>query len=183
MDMDVVWYFRLFYIAIASMAFSFLLAAIIKPKRMGRPEMTRPMQVVSMASFIGLCVWLWFIPFSINPAFWVGLVVIILGQAVYALGFFAMREYPERKKVIVDWGIYGVSRHSHLLASVITILGVIIMGWNTQSTLYLFLWLYFVLDIAFNHYAILYEEKRNVEKFGQEYVDYMKRVPRYFPLK
>jgi len=27
---------------------------------------------------------------------------------------------------------------------------------------------------------VLNEEKLNRERFGQEYVDYMKRVPRYF---
>jgi protein-S-isoprenylcysteine O-methyltransferase Ste14 len=183
MDTEVAWYFRVFYIYIVSTALSFLLPAIIRPKRMGMPEMTRPMRVVSMVSFIGLCVWLWFIPFSINPAFWIGIVVIVFGLVVFALGFIAMREHPEKKQVIVDWGIYGASRHSHLLAGVIITLGVIIIGWNTQSMLYLFLWLYFVLDIVFTHFAILYEEKRNVEKFGQEYVDYMKRVPRYFSIK
>jgi len=183
MDMEVAWYFRLFYIPLASMAVSFLLPAIIRPKRMGRPELTKPMQVGSMVSFVGFCVWLWFIPFSINPAFWVGVGVIILGEVVFALGFIAMREHPEKKQVIVDWGIYKISRHSHMMAGAITTLGAIIIGWNTQSVLYLFLWLYFALDIAFIHFATLYEEKRNIAKFGQEYADYMKRVPRYLSLK
>ncbi len=183
MDMDVAWYFRVFYIYLASAAVSFLLATIIKAKRMGMPEMTGPMRVASMVSFIGLCVWLWFIPFSISPAFWTGIVVIVFGLVVFTLGFIAMREHPEKKQVIVDWGIYKISRHSHHLAGVIMVLGVIIIGWNTQSILYLFLWLYFVLDIIFIHFSTLYEEKRDIEKFGQEYVDYMKRVPRYFPIK
>jgi len=30
------------------------------------------------------------------------------------------------------------------------------------------------------HFGVLSEEKSNVERFGQEYADYMKRVPRYF---
>jgi len=33
------------------------------------------------------------------------------------------------------------------------------------------------------HYGILNEEKINIEKFGQEYADYMKRVPRYLLIK
>jgi len=39
---------------------------------------------------------------------------------------------------------------------------------------------YFIFTIMVMHYGILNEEKINIEKFGQEYADYMKRVPRYF---
>jgi protein-S-isoprenylcysteine O-methyltransferase Ste14 len=57
------------------------------------------------------------------------------------------------------------------------------MGWNTSSLVYVLVWLYFVLDVIFSHFYILMEEKVNTEKFGQEYVDYMKRVPRYLFVK
>ena len=183
MDMDVAWYFRLFYIPIASGIIAYLLSVIIKAKRMGMPEIGKPMMILSMISFIGLCVWLWFVPFSINPAFWVGLGIIIFGHVVNSLAYSAMREHPEKKKVVVDWGIYKVTRHPHFMHSVITTLGVIVMGWNTASPVYMFLWLYFVLNIVFNHFGILREEKVTAEKLGQEYVDYMKRVPRYFSIK
>jgi len=183
MGMDTVWYLRLFYIYLASMGLSYLLSLVIKPKRMTAPEIGKPMMVFSMISFIGLAVWLWFVPFSINPAFWVGLVIIIFGHVVNSLAYSAMREHPEKKKVVVDWGIYKVTRHPHFLHGVIIALGVIVMGWNTASPVYMFLWLYLVLDIVFNHFAILREEKGTAEKFGQEYVDYMKSVPRYFSIK
>ena len=69
------------------------------------------------------------------------------------------------------------------MAIILATLGVIIMGWNTQSIMYIFLWVYFVLYVILTHFALLSEEKINIEKFGQEYADYMKRVPRYFPIK
>ncbi|HEY92270.1 MAG TPA: DUF1295 domain-containing protein [Dehalococcoidia bacterium] len=124
----------------------------------------------------------WFVTFSINLAFWIGLGIIIFGEVVYTLGYIAMREHPEKKQVVVDWGIYKVSRHSHILAGIICLLGVIVMGWNTASVMYLILWVYFVLYVALNHYGALNEEKLNIERFGQEYVDYMTKVPRYFLL-
>jgi protein-S-isoprenylcysteine O-methyltransferase Ste14 len=65
----------------------------------------------------------------------------------------------------------------------IVLLGTIIMGWNTKSTVYLIVWIYFLLHVIFNHFAILYEEEKDVQKFGQEYEEYVKRVPRYFLLK
>jgi len=182
MDMDTVWYFRLFYIPILSAIIAYLLSVIIKAKRMTGPEIGKPMMILSMISFIGLCVWLWFVSFSINLAFWIGLGIIVFGHVVNSLAYSAMREHPEEKKVVVDWGIYKVTRHPHFYHGVITTLGVIVMGWNTGSMVYMFLWLYFVLDIIFNHFAILREEKAAITKFGQEYVDYMKRVPRYFSI-
>jgi protein-S-isoprenylcysteine O-methyltransferase Ste14 len=181
--MEVEWYFRLFYIPIASGLLAFLLTGVIKAKRMGAPEIGKPMMMLSMISFVGLCVWLWFVPFSINAAFWVGLGIIIFGHVVNSLAYSAMREHPEKKKVVVDWGIYKVTRHPHFMHGVITNLGVIVMGWNPDSMVYMFLWLYFVLDVVFNHFSMLREEKVTIEKLGQDYVDYMKRVPRYLSIK
>jgi len=181
--MDVAWYFRLFYIPILSGILAGLLTFVIKPKRMTGPAISQHMKIVSMISFVGLVVWLWFVPFSINLAFWIGICIIVFGHVVNSLAYIAMREHPEKKKAVVDWGIYKVTRHPHFQHGVITTLGTIVMGWNTASPIYLGLWGYLVLDIIFNHVAILQEEKGTTEKFGQEYVDYMKRVPRYFLIK
>ena len=181
--MEAAWYFRLFYIPIVVFGISGLLSMIIKSKRMTSPGPKKPWLIGSMISLIVFIALLWFVPFSINLAFWIGLGIIVFGEVVFALGYIAMREYPERKQAVVDWGIYKVSRHSHIMAGIITTLGVIIMGWNTGSIMYIILWVYFVLDVILSHFGLLSEEKINIEKFGQEYVDYMKRVPRYFLIK
>ena len=125
----------------------------------------------------------WFVTFSINLAFWIGIAIIVFGEVVFALGYIAMREHPEKKKTVVDWGIYKVSRHSHVLAGVICFLGTIVVGWNPSSLMYIVLWVYFVLYVTLSHFGVLNEEKLNIERFGQEYEDYMKRVPRYFLIK
>jgi len=65
------------------------------------------------------------------------------------------------------------------LAGIITNLGVIVMGWNLKSIIYIILWVYLVLNIIFTHFYVLMEEKINTEKFGQEYQDYMNKTPRY----
>ena len=178
--MDIVWYYRLFYIPIIIMAFGLLLAFILKAKRMGMPEGGKIWMTFQMISLIIFIVILWFVPFGVNLAFWIGLGIIIFGEVVFALGFIAMQEHPEKKQKVVDWGIYRISRHSHQLAGIITDLGVIIMGWNPDSLIYLILWIYLILQVIFNHFYILMEERKNIEKFGQEYKDYMKRTPRYF---
>ncbi len=177
--MDIHWHFRLFYMPILNFLVSFLLSMIIKAKRMGRPELSRPLMIGSMIGLIGGCVLLWFVPFRINAAFWIGICIVVFGQVVFALGYSAMREHPEKQRAVVDWGIYRISRHSHIMASMITLFGTIVMGWNPKSVLYIVVWGYFIFTIVFNHFGILHEEKVNIEKFGQEYKDYMNRTPRY----
>lgn len=135
---------------------------------------------VSMIFLVAGFALTWFVTYSINLAFWIGLGIVVFGGVVFALGYLAMREHPEKKKVVVDWGIYKISRHSHVLASLICMLGVVVMGWEKVSVIYIILWVYFVLYVIVAHFGILSEEKINVRKFGQEYMDYMKRVPRYF---
>lgn len=172
------WYFRLLYVNILSFVISFLLSVVIGAKRMGAPE-PKSRVIVSLMFFIVGCVLMWFTPFSIDLAFWIGLCIIVFGEVVFALGFIAMREYPEKKKAVVDWGIYKVSRHSHIIAGIICVLGVIVMGWNPASVMYMILWIYFVIFILMNHFYVLGEENVNLEKFGQEYTDYMNETPRY----
>jgi protein-S-isoprenylcysteine O-methyltransferase Ste14 len=177
--METAWYFRLFWVNFGWFIISWLLYFIIKAKRMAGPGPSRSWVMAFWASFITGWVLTWFVTYSINLAFWIGLVIIVFGEVVFALGYAAMREHPEKKQAVVDWGIYGVSRHSHVLAGIIVILGVVIMGWGSTSVAYILLWVYFVLYLILSHFGVLNEEKINVERFGQEYVDYMKKVPRY----
>ena len=177
------WYFRLFYIPILSFVISFALFGIMKAKRMTGAGPSKPFAVAYSLMLIGFCVLMWFVPFKINLPFWIGISIIVFGQVAFALGYSAMREHPEKKKAVVDWGIYRVSRHSHVLAGIIVDLGAIIMGWNLKSTTYLILWVYFILYVIISHLGVLSEEKINIEKFGQEYKDYMKKVPRYFLIR
>ena len=181
--METEWYFRLFYVHILWFIISWLLFGIIRAKRMSGPGPGKPLMLVYFVNLIGGWVLMWFVTFSINLAFWVGVGIIILGEVVFALGYIAMREHPEKKQAVVDWGIYRVSRHSHVLAAMICLLGVIVMGWNPTSVIYIILGVYFVLYVILGHFSVLNEEKRNIERFGQEYGDYMKRVPRYFLIK
>jgi len=178
--METAWYFKLFFVNLLWFIVSWLLFGIIKAKRMSGPGPSKPWVLGFWMSFIVGWVLTWFVTFSINLAFWIGIGIIVIGEVVFALGYAAMREHPEKKKTVVDWGIYKVSRHSHILAGIICLLGMIVMGWNPASIIYIILWVYFVLYVALSHFGVLNEEKLNIDRFGQEYKDYIKRVPRYF---
>jgi protein-S-isoprenylcysteine O-methyltransferase Ste14 len=175
--METAWYFRLFFVHLATFIVSWTLYGVLKAKRMGAPT-GRAWMLFFWIAFIVGWVLMWFIPFRINAAFWIGLAIIGLGEVLYALGFLAMREHPERKKAVVDWGIYRASKHSHIMAGDICLFGTLIVGW-AASTIYGILWIYFTLYLIVSHFYVLSEEKANIKKFGKEYEDYMKRTPRY----
>jgi len=181
--METTWYFRLFFVNISWFVISWLLFGIIRAKRMSGPGPSKAWMIAFWTALMVGWILTWFVTFSINLAFWIGIAIIVFGEVVFALGYIAMREHPEKKKTVVDWGIYKVSRHSHVLAGVICLLGTIVVGWNPSSLMYIVLWVYFVLYVTLSHFGVLNEEKLNMERFGQEYEDYMKRVPRYFLIK
>jgi len=181
--LETAWYFKLFFITIAWFIVGWLLYGIIKAKRMTGPGPGKSWMTGWGILFIAGLVLTWFNTFSINLAFWIGVGIIAIAEVVAALGYLAMREHPEKKQAVVDWGIYKVSRHSHVLSGLIGLLGVVIAGWNPSSITYIILWVYFVTYVIFSHVGVLNEENLNIERFGQEYTDYMKRVPRYFLIK
>jgi protein-S-isoprenylcysteine O-methyltransferase Ste14 len=45
--------------------------------------------------------------------------------------------------------------------------------------MYGILWIYFLFNVIMSELYVLSEEKANVEKFGEEYTEYMKRTPRW----
>ena len=177
--METEWYFRLFFVNLSWFLLSWALFSIIKAKRMTSPGPGKPWMIISTINMVVGWALTWFITYSINLAFWLGLAIIVFGLAVFALGYVAMREHPEKKQAVVDWGIYGVSRHSHVMAGLICLLGVVVMGWNPSSVLYIILWVYYAAQFVLSHFGVLSEEKLNIDRLGPEYGEYMKRVPRY----
>ncbi len=177
--MDGAWYCRLFYMPLINLFVSVLLYKIIRAERMTGPGPGRFWTILYFVELAVLCGILWFVPFRIDGAFWAGMCVILSGHVIFALGYIAMRAHPEREQAVVDWGIYGISRNSHMIAAKITILGVVIMGWNPHSMIYYVLWVYFLVELGLTHCYVLSEERMNIERFGNEYREYMKRVPRY----
>ena len=140
-------YLRLFYIPILNLIISIFLSKIIKATRMPRKGPSKRWSIFGLIEFAGMCILMWFVTFEIDLAFWVGICIIAFGHAIFSLGYGAMREHPEKKQALVDWGIYKISRHPHLLAGMITNLGTIVIGWNTEATMYIVLWVYFAFSI------------------------------------
>jgi protein-S-isoprenylcysteine O-methyltransferase Ste14 len=77
------------------------------------------------------------------------------------------------RHTLVTKGVFGIVRHPMYLA------GIVIFTFNPDITRN---WLtLIVLADAYFVYGALVEEKRLIRRFGQEYIDYMKNVPRFIP--
>lgn len=133
--------------------------------------------------------------FPVNPFVLTGLIepgfylpMFVIGWVVWAAGMVLVMApiimFPRRGGVakgksfvhttrLVDTGIYSVVRHPQYLGGILALF---------LTTFLLFPhWLFVVLGIpgiAVLYFSTTMEEKRLIEQFGNEYVDYMKRVPR-----
>ncbi len=87
--------------------------------------------------------------------------------------FGEIRETPN----VITKGVFSVVRHPIYLGSILTYLGLILM---TLSLLSVALW---VIIIIFYWFISRHEEKLLTERFGDEYLQYMMKVPMLFPLR
>jgi protein-S-isoprenylcysteine O-methyltransferase Ste14 len=75
-------------------------------------------------------------------------------------------------KVIVDDGVFGIVRHPQYLSMLLVEIGLVLIVQH---------WLILILSaicIILTYYGILLQDKILVRKFKDDYVEYMKKVPR-----
>lgn len=102
-----------------------------------------------------------------------------LGLVIYGLGillcFISVLNFAKPTASGVNLkGLYRVSRNPMYVAYFICFLGCVIL---TRSLILLVILLVFQISA---HWIILSEERWCIEKFGEEYINYMKKVRRYF---
>jgi len=108
-----------------------------------------------------------------------GSVEFIIGMILYFIGIIALsiaiinfREAPLGKPITT--GFYKISRNPQLVSIYIIILGHILMIGSWISLIIL------IISISCSYFNILGEEKRLSEQYGNSYLEYKKKVPRYF---
>ena len=111
----------------------------------------------------------------------IGSLVLIPGMMLYAFGLtgfvialFNFKNAPTDKLVTI--GLYRISRHPQQIMFFIMFFGICIA---IGSWIALFVQL---LSSIFLHSRVLAEEKACLERYGEAYHNYMKRVPRYLLL-
>ena len=101
-----------------------------------------------------------------------GIILFALGLTGFVIALFNFKNAPFDR--LVTGGLYRISRHPQQLMFFISFLGICIA---IGSWLALFIQ---IISSLFLHFRILAEEKACLERYGDSYRAYVKRVPRYF---
>jgi len=99
------------------------------------------------------------------------LVAFYLARAGMNIVFSKVRETPG----VIRKGVFGVVRHPIYLGEALVYLGLLFFRTSLAAAV---IW---IIAIAFLHYISRYEEKLLVERFGDDYKQYMRDVPMYLP--
>lgn len=100
--------------------------------------------------------------------------VILAGYLAFTglnIVFNEVREKPQ----VIRKGIFGFVRHPIYLSEVLLYLGLLFFSTSLAAAA---VW---IIAIVFLHYISRYEEKVLLERFGNEYRQYMKKVPMWLP--
>ena len=82
----------------------------------------------------------------------------------------------ERKKLtVIKTDIYGKIRHPMYFGFILLFLSFVILSFSLIALVI------FVIIVIFYYYLCRYEEKILIDKLGEDYRDYMKKVPMLFP--
>ena len=140
------------------------------------------MYYVAGALLIIAYLFLWFLdnPAGIEELRYAGWIILAVGLVLIFLPKFAFRSKGNVKKekdwtetsVLVDTGIYSVVRHPLYLGWLLMYLAIIF--WSQH-------WLTIIIGVIGMICVYLIsrqEDQRLVEKFGDDYKDYMQKVPR-----
>jgi protein-S-isoprenylcysteine O-methyltransferase Ste14 len=135
---------------------------------------------------IFLAVWItdsFFLRYSTCVSHYIPLLVkISFATAVLCVGGYLAKTshdiiFKEIRKepCVLTRGVFGRVRHPLYLAAILFYLGMLLFTFSIIAGIVV------IVIIIFYNYIARYEEKLLIEKFGPEYEEYMKRVPRWIP--
>ena len=90
----------------------------------------------------------------------------------YLLGEYKVEDLDERQTLKIE-GAFKIVRHPIYLFSILFL--------GFRPTMSLFYFVLFICIVIYFYVGFIYEERKLVEKFGDEYREYQKKVPRIFP--
>lgn len=107
----------------------------------------------------------------------VGYLLLFTGFGIFLQGWRELYR-AHREKRLATGGLYSLVRHPQYTGLFIGLFGEGVVHWPTLFSVGLF-------PVIVLVYALLArrEEKKVIEEFGNEYLEYRRRVPGFFPLK
>jgi len=106
------------------------------------------------------------------PLLYLGFVLYILGIASFIASLKIIIETPHNELFLI--GPYRVTRNPIYVSATTVFLGICMVTANIKLVAYL------IMATLLQHFMILAEERICREKFGLDFENYLKRVPRYF---
>jgi protein-S-isoprenylcysteine O-methyltransferase Ste14 len=115
----------------------------------------------------------YFLPFVRIP---LGIIVLLISAFLAWTGLRIV--FGERREVpcVIRKSVFGVVRHPIYLSEILLYLGLLILRISLAAAV---VWIFV---IAFLHHISRYEERLLLSHFGEEYKQYMNKVPMWFPL-
>ena len=114
-----------------------------------------------------------FTPLNIGSIeFTIGISVFLIGTIGFVIAVINFKKAPLGKPITS--GLYKISRNPQILALFLVSLGTSLLIGSWTAVLVV------VISIIFFHFRILGEEKRLTEQYGDSFLEYKKKVPRYF---
>jgi len=107
--------------------------------------------------------------------------IVVFIPLLFIAGYFAQRAHKivfqqERDDLIViKTDVFAMIRHPMYFGSILTYLGFVILSFSVIALIV------FVIVVIFYFYLCRYEEQILIEKFGDQYKNYMKKVPMLIP--
>ena len=147
------------------------------------PKVIAPPPLIFLSGLVVGGIISWFYPWQLLPgglAVLFGNLLFLIGIAVIAVAFAQMRRAktniepwkPTTK--ILEAGVYRISRNPIYLGMILVYLGI--------SCFFNFVWFlpFLPIVLAIIHFGVILREEKYLEsKFGEEYLDYQKRVRRW----
>lgn len=104
-----------------------------------------------------------------------GYALLFLGIGLFFQGWRQVYKAREEKKLVTD-GLYALVRHPQYTGLFIALFGEGVVHWPTLFSVGL------LPVIVFIYYRLsMREERAVIEEFGDEYLEYQKKVPMFFP--
>ena len=113
----------------------------------------------------------WFVRFP------VGVILLIFTFLLERSGLKTVFGKPQDTPHVITSGAFSVVRHPIYLGAILGYAGMICLTLSIASAALL------VIIVSFYRYISRYEEKLLTQRFGDEYREYMKKVPMLFPIK
>lgn len=116
-------------------------------------------------------------PIVTGAFFGIGCALELLALVVYV---FAVAAFVKARRGVTAVGIYRLSRNPMYASQFLLFAGFVFMAWSASAMTGLLAAVSAAGNAAVTHWMVLGEEKFLARKYGEEYIAYRNKVPRYF---